>query len=142
MKQKSYDFLTWAAISNYGDRKEPGRFSVVVDLPAGTVYAVPREVEHKDFLCTLLGRTEEEIKQNPSMVKRIVPVHIDLNGQDEVYRIITGLSGFEQIYRVKHSIEDLQAAHQRALKFVEQGEAPCVQTLEAKIDGRYARLTA
>ncbi len=142
MKPKSYDFLTWAAISNYGNRKERGRFSVVVDVPTGTVYAVPCDVEHKDFLCALLGKTEQDIKQNPACVTRIVPAHIDLNGQDEVYRVLTGISGFEQIYRVKHSIKDLQAAHNRVLEFVKQGEAPCVQTLDAKIDGRYVKLTA
>jgi len=131
MKPKTFEALTWAAVSEFGNRKQAGRVSFVVDITTKRVFAVPREIEHKDFLCALIGRTQEEIRQNPSYALGIVPVHVDLNAQDQVYRIVTGRSGAEAFYHIKHGEEELQAAHDKTVEFVQNGEV-------SYVDGAFA----
>ncbi len=135
MKPKSYLYLTWSAISQFGDRKKAGRFSILINANTKDVFAVPRNMEHKDFLCGLLRTTAEALTEQPELITHLIPVHIDL--KPDSIEIITGLSGFEQVYHVRHTRDNLHAAHQRAKAFVAQGEVE-YQTLEEKIDYRYA----
>ncbi len=137
MKPKTYDNLTWAAVNAFGDRKQAGRFSVVVDVKTKDVYPIPRDIEHRDYICTILHTTPEDISQNPNLAARLVPVHIDLNPEGSVNEIITGISGFEDFYKVRHTQEDLNAAHTRAKEFVMNGEIQCKEDLEGRIDSRY-----
>lgn len=140
MKAKPAKSLTWAVVSAHGDRKKPGRVSVIVNAATGAVYPVPRDVEHKDYICSLVHTTPETLRANPSYIAALIPVHIDLDAEHCVVGVLTGLSGFEEVYKVRHAPADLLNAHKRALEFVFRGELRHDDSLEsrAKIDYRYA----
>ncbi len=138
MKTAACEGLTWETVRDYSGRKRPGRVSVVVNVPTGEIFPVPREQEHAEFLCELLGRTEEEIRAHPEYVERIVPVHIDLK-KGEVNYVETGASGSEEVYKVRHEIEDLIVAHQQAMHFIHNGTVKIPPQILTRIDTRYAK---
>lgn len=100
--------LTESLFEEYGNRKKVGRLSIVVDTESFVAYAVPIGVEHIDFLRAGFGKEDS----------KFVPVHIDLNSNYDVEAIITGESGVEQGYGVRHTSEQLDIAHQKALELV------------------------
>ncbi len=138
MKPRIVKRLTWSAVNSFGNRKRPGRLSVIVDMTKkGVVYAVPREIEHKDYLCEILHTTQEHIMGAPGIAARLIPVHIDLPC-DTVEGIVVGLSGAEQAYGIRHSNEDLQNSARRAQEFILNGEVPYHEPIHTKIDYRYS----
>lgn len=137
MSVKYEDCLTWSAVNSFGGRKIPGRVSIIVDTQHKTVYLVPRETEHKDYLCEILRTAPEQLRTNPRTAANFIPVHIDLTG-DCVEKIIVGLSGAEEIYGIRHPNMELTKAADIARRFVYSGQVPYSGNLETKIDYRYA----
>ena len=137
MTTKCADKLTWSAVNSFGGRKKPGRVSIIVDEGSGMTYLVPREIEHKDYLCEILSTTPEALRGKPERASRLIPAHIDLVG-DNVESLLIGLSGAEETYNIRHSRKDLEEAARFTRAFVEHGEVPISGDLKVKIDYRYA----
>lgn len=131
---KSYDCLTQAIVSAYGNRKKPGRVSVFTDVENNKIYPVPINEEHINFVKRIA---------TPSYYEKIVPTHIDLErnekGLEEVVRVITGECGLEIKGGVRHKYEDLKKAHALVFEFINKGEFPIGELKENKIVTRYAK---
>ncbi|MBS3125256.1 hypothetical protein J4211_03320 [Candidatus Woesearchaeota archaeon] len=140
---KTYDRLTEELRRTYGDRKIPGRLSILVDLCAQPlIYAVPREIEHINFVKELLGTDEtQEVRERGTL---LVPSHIDIqpNGQNFHYLVcgfLTGVSGLEIAFGVRHPREALKRAHEQTKTFTRIGELSVTTTFsEDKINYKYA----
>jgi len=137
---KSSDRLTYALISEYGDRKVHGRISVIIDTKSNSVYVVPREEEHIEFISRLLG-TEE---LDPMSCQYLIPSHIQIGineqtSEQEVQGFFTGVCGLEIGLGARHPKEALHAAHEQAKCFVRKGELPLASPLlEDKVNEKYA----
>src|SRR3989344_3645729 len=124
MKVKPLTALTWAAITQHGNRKKAGRLSIFVDTPNNLVYPVLRNYEHAEVAPFILGVSSEHLYEEPTLGERLIPVHLDLDYTDTVSEMITGICGFEDIYGIRHSLEDLVSAQECSIQFVEEGELP------------------
>ncbi|OYT32566.1 hypothetical protein DRJ22_00060 [Candidatus Woesearchaeota archaeon] len=126
-----YDFLTYSLINQYGNRKKPGRLSILVNVEEKKIYAVPRKIEHIDYA-----------KQFNIELSKLIPVHIDTklneNGLEEIIGLVTGVSGMEIGYGIRHSKKDLEEAHKLAKDFIENGELPIKKLEEDKIIYKYS----
>ena len=140
---KTHSYLTEGLRGAYGDRKIPGRLSILVDLREDPkIYAVPREQEHIDFVKELLGtEDEQDVREQGAL---LVPSHIQItpNGWKfchEVTGFLTGVSGLEIAFGVRHPREVLKKAHVCAKQFAETGELPFAEKIaEDKVLYRYA----
>ena|SRR3989344_7883138 len=141
---RNYNFLTWDIVNRFGNRKIHGRLSILVDTENKQIYAVPRNIEHVEFTRKLLGlENYEEVCLKAS---HLVPSHIsvlpDLTTNDleeKVKGFLTGISGLEIAYGVRHTKESLIIAHELTKKFVSDGGLPISDNLdEDKIEFRYS----
>jgi len=132
--------LTWALYNSFGGRKKPGYLSVVVDLKTKTIYPVPLGKEHVKFVAeNLLGISEDELSNDTSLAMRIIPSIIEIDGiAGEVKGVLTGVSGVEIGYRVRHLKQDIEKAHGLVIGFIEQGEIPLSEGFKARIEYKYA----
>jgi hypothetical protein len=108
--------LTPEAVAQFGNRKKPGRISVVTDLDTCNTFYVPHNIEHIDFIRSKL-RIDD--------CRRIIPTHIDMildEGQPRIGELITGTSGVEQGFGVRHTKEDIDVAHNFVYRSVINGE--------------------
>lgn len=129
VRAKVANTLTWAVANNYIGRKKGGLISVMVNVETKEVIPIPRNVEHVDFTSALLGMERDDLRNDPSRAARWIPSNIEVLG-DEVIGVITGVSGLELGFRVRHTRADLQAAHDRVIQWVLEGELYVVEPLE------------
>lgn len=105
MKPETCERITLDTYLKYGNRKKDGRISFFVDTRNDSVYLVPRDIEHIEFV-KYIAKLHD--------YSRIIPTHVDteLHG-DELFviGILTGVSGLEIKLNVRHSHEDLEIAH-------------------------------
>lgn len=134
---KNYTFLTYGLLSSNGDRKKPGRLSILVDLVEDKIYAVPCDIEHIDFAREILGFGPEE---NGKRYTKLIPSHIDCvkkDGLEIVAGVITGVSGIEIGYGVRHRKEDVSLANVKTLDFVAKGDVEISRDLENEVCMKY-----
>ena len=128
------DLLTQELIEQFGNRKHEGRLCFVVDTSSSEVYVVPKDKEHIDYCLEL-------VKGEVRNLEKIIPSHImydNVGDYYEVFSVLTGESGMEQGYGVRHSANDLNLAHQRVLDFVHNGNIFVYPNLESKINYEYS----
>ena len=126
MALKIFKRLDWSFVKNFGGRKNQNYTCVIVNVQNKEIYGVPRNMEHIDFLCKLLSMDNikegrDYIKNNPKCAAHLVPSIIELR-DNMVYRVITGVSGAEIGYNVRHTKEQLEQALSLVLIFIENGE--------------------
>jgi len=127
MKPKAYKILQISIINDpkYFPRKKPDQLCVIVDTSKGEVYPVPVSIEHIDFAGMILGYTKEDIIKNPDIASKLVPSNLRLKNvysNPEIYSIVTGQSGMEAGFGVKHSREQIDTAHELVFGFIMNGE--------------------
>ncbi|HLC32924.1 MAG TPA: hypothetical protein VJJ82_03795 [Candidatus Nanoarchaeia archaeon] len=141
---KTYDGLTTGLVHEFGNRKEAGKLSLIVDLRdrSPQIYAVPRQIEHVDFVRDIFGLEDQyEVQTHGTL---LVPTHVFIrpNGwmyQEEVTGYLTGISGLEIAFNVRHPKSALKKAHEEAKLFAQRGELRIAERLiEDKIIYRYA----
>jgi len=128
---KPLEKLTKDVYMQYGDRKKPGRISVLVDVVSEKIYAVPKYVEHIIYAPKLK-------KQCKIPYEKLVPAHIDTNGA-EVIGVSAGYSGLEQRMGIRHSEEDLKKAKELIWQFVNSGSIPKGKIMEDAIATKYIK---
>ena len=125
---RQYSALTSALMESHGNRKKPGRLSVLTNVLGyqNGIYVVPREIEHIDFLCKIVGVDIDYVVANSERFNNFIPSHIDtgleVDGFSVVCGLITGISGLEEGYGRRHIRSDLLTAHQVAREFILSGE--------------------
>ena len=138
-----YNRLTSDIVHRFGNRKIYGRLSLLVDTETREIYVVSRNIEHIEFTRRLLALDNYgEVRLKAS---HLVPTHIsilpDLSAPDLEERVkgfLTGISGLEIAYGVKHPREALLMAHEMTRKFAELGDFPISHELdEDKVEFRY-----
>ena len=122
MKIQTLPYLTWSAITLHGNRKKAGRFSIFVDTLKNKVYPVLINYEHAQVAPFILGVSADQLHEEPSLGATLIPVHLDLDYTETVSEIVTGICGFEDIYGIRHRLEDLIIAQERSVQFVKEGE--------------------
>jgi len=138
MKLKNYNSLTWAVYNNYGGRKKQGIVAIYVDVNTKNVYPIPIKMEHINFLSQFLGKTEEEIREDPLSASHLVPSVIEIRDPPgEVIGLITGTSGAEMAYGIRHTKKQLEDGHAIALYFIENGELPIADDFKKEIVWRW-----
>lgn len=93
--------ITESVWREFGDRKNEGRIDFVVDVHSGNFYAVPKNVEHKDFTPELsCGK------------QGFVPVQLRVQKENRyaLCRILIGASSHEANSNVVHNNPDLVKA--------------------------------
>lgn len=145
MKPKSYDCLIFPILSEgagYFPRKQPDQLCVVADTTNSKIYPVPIAIEHVDFVSELLGC---HITEDLLGASRFVPSNIIIrlkgaNGviDNKVMEIITGVSGMEIGYNLRHTPGQLQKAHGLANTFVVSGEIPQDEEFKSRIIRKYS----
>ena len=126
--------LTKRLMEEFGDRKQEGRLSIITDLNnQGKIYPIPHDQEHIEFCTNLLG----DIRK----LKKVIPSHIEydkIEGEYEITSILTGESGMEQGYGIRHEKLDITTAHQKILEFIQEGEILISRKLNSKINYDYS----
>ncbi len=131
--------LTWDIVKNYSDRKEEGLIALIVNTNTGEIHLVPRDIEHVDFVCRLLDINKKELKKDPTIVSHIIPSMVIINQEREVVGVITGVSGLELGWGVRHTREALERVHSIIHKFIENGEVPIGRLERDDIIYKFAR---
>src|SRR3989338_4156068 len=110
MKPRSFSRLSIILLDPYYfPRKNPNQLCCIVNLRDEKIYPVPVEIEHVDFAGLVLG---ERLQDNPSCADRIIPSNLAINTVDRfVTGIVTGVSGMEIGYNVRHRSGDVGLAH-------------------------------
>ena len=111
----SIDIITDEVLKQFGNRKTEGRIDFVFDLNNGNVYPVPKDLEHSEFIPTMLGYVPK--------TRRFVPSQIRLK-DGKVKDIITGASSYEAKENVFHPLRDLFTAHKRMWEFILKSQIP------------------
>jgi hypothetical protein len=121
IKPVSYDSLKVALLDfYYFPRKRDNQICCVIDIETKLIYPVPVIIEHIDFISLL---TKKDIKTNPLYASKIIPSNILIDKLEGiVYGLITGVSGAESGYGVRHSAGDINEAHELIRGFVKKGE--------------------
>ena len=135
---RTYSKLDWSLISRFGDRKKLGYVSIIINVDNGEVYIVPRDTEHIEVLTKILSMDIEDLREHPELAANLVPSIIEIK-DEEVYGILTGFSGSESGYNIRHTVKQLDKGHALALKFVEKGNILQHQEFTHKVIYRYAR---
>ena len=121
--------------SFYFPRKKANQLCLVTDVKSGLVYPVPVDIEHIDLVSKL---ADCDIKNKPECARRIIPSNIIISlSTSEVTSIITGVSGCEIAYNVRHSTNNLNEAHNIIKKFIEGDEFKLSKGLEEKLVYQY-----
>ncbi len=129
--------LRYDLLEKYGDRKKPGRFSLLINHKNKLPYIVPKNVEHINYAKEILQTEElENIYPFP-----LVPSHIHFTcekNKEEITGIITGVSGLEQSLGKIHSHQSLKNAHDIVWKLIINSKIS-LNILENTIIFDYAR---
>lgn len=144
---KSFPCLKRILLSPYYfPRKRPEQLCCVVDLNKYAknqneiIYPVPIEIEHIDFVSKLRGNN---VRDFPQIALKIIPSNLLIRNSEmpeytEVCGILTGYSGIEVGFGVRHYINDLNLAHKLMKEFVERGEINFSENIEEKIEDKYS----
>ena len=133
---RHFTYLERSLLDNdYFPRKTPNQLCLVINLNSRLIYPVPVAIEHIDYAGMILGT---DVKTYPESASKLIPSNIILNhDRANVDEIITGVSGMESGFGVRHSLKSLNEAHMYALNFVRYGEFDS-ENLKEKIISRYA----
>ncbi|MBW2966022.1 hypothetical protein KY342_02885, partial [Candidatus Woesearchaeota archaeon] len=71
---------------------------LIVDTDKNKIFYVPAEINHPEFLAAHLGKTVDELKQNPDLVSPFVGVAVKTDNNIAT-DIIVGISGIETYFR-------------------------------------------
>jgi|SRR3989344_6633376 len=137
MSIRIYNRLTWSLVSRFGDRKEHGYLSLIVNVENDEIYIVPHEKEHIMLVEQLLSVDRNYIRKNSDIASHLVPSIIEIQ-DSEVKGVLTGFSGLESGFKVRHTEEQLDRAHVLVLAFVENGEIPRHPDFEEHVDLKWA----
>lgn len=125
---ESLEVLTEEIFEKYGNRKKDKRLSIIVDTKNFIAYAVPKEIEHIEFLRKYFGKEDS----------KFVPVHLDFNDEFDISAVITGESGVEQGYGIRHTTDELIIAQQKALELISSSIFSASEDCEYKLCYEYA----
>jgi len=146
IKPKEISYLRYSLLSPlYFPRKKENQLCLIVDTKEEKIYPVPVKIEHIDFASRIIGY---KITENLEDASKIVPSNIimGVSGMNDisyvVEQIITGVSGMEIGYRLRHSHQQLEKAHKLVRKFVDDGEFQKSKNFSEKIIKRYAQTSS
>jgi len=146
IKPKEISYLRYSLLSPlYFPRKKENQLCLIVDTKEEKIYPVPVKIEHIDFASRIIGY---KITENLEDASKIVPSNIimGVSGMNDisyvVEQIITGVSGMEIGYRLRHSHQQLEKAHELVRKFVDDGEFQKSKNFSEKIIKRYAQTSS
>jgi hypothetical protein len=110
MEIKKVNRLSDRLLRIYGDRKQSGRLDLVYDIGAERFYAVPRNIEHKDFMPQI--ETEDP--------ESLVPIQLRYvqNGHKVLTDLLVGASSYEADCGVRHPWSYLKRAYEETLLFL------------------------
>lgn len=114
---KAYTYITKELLDVYTKRKGRDILSIIVDVENDKIYAVPVDKEHVQFVSELLERGLDDLKDNPQSASHLVPVNIGIE-DGTITAVVTGYSGLELGFKVRHSNEELRKAHDVAWAFI------------------------
>jgi len=120
--------LTLDKYEEFAHRKKSGRISFLVLPYKEQIYYVPRAIEHIDFASNLLSL-------NPSFgdISFLIPTHIDTKMELKedrwgmaiyILKLISGVSGMETGYGVRHKKEDIIEAHKMIVRLIDGANPP------------------
>lgn len=112
---QAYEALTDEVVREYGDRKKPGRVSLVVDTLTSDIYLVPKNVEHIDFMKGNFSNRDYGL---------FVPFHLDMDNED-VVKLTPGESGLEYKLGVEHDNASIAIARVLVFEFIRKGDKRC-----------------
>ncbi|MDP4012813.1 MAG: hypothetical protein Q8R00_04380 [Candidatus Nanoarchaeia archaeon] len=101
------DKITEDLLREFGDRKQKGRLDLVYNRNTRQFIAVPKYMEHKDFMPDL-GTDYESL----------VPIQLRMDvegGKKRVNRIIVGVSSFEETQGIKHPLPYIIEAYSQTI---------------------------
>lgn len=101
------DKITEDLLREFGDRKQKGRLDLVYNRITGEFIAVPRGIEHKDFMPDL-----------STDYAALVPVQLRMDieeGKKIINRIIVGVSSFEESLGIKHPLPYVIEAYSQTI---------------------------
>jgi len=127
MKIKTASKFTQSLVNDpdFINRKAHSLFSVLCDTKTGLIYPVPANMEHVDWSAIILSTSSEGIQNNPDIASHIIPVIFQLDAfQEHVESVLTGTSGLELGYGVRHTKDQLEIGNTMALEFIAKGDFP------------------
>ncbi len=131
MAIKPVKALTFSVLNNSIGRKSATALSFFCDVLNNTILMVPKDSEHIDFAAIVLNTTPDDIRQEPSVAAHLVPVVLEFTpNHDFVTGMLTGTSGMEIAFGVKHTKEQLDRAHGMAVAFVQNGDVPFAEQVK------------
>lgn len=133
----SYSQLQRSLLDSYFfPRKQENQLCLLIDASSLLVYPVPVAIEHIDFLDVILRRTSSQrklsrVKDQHSLALHLVPSNLLFSPSlDAVVSVVTGVSGAESGYGVRHTFSQLHQAHDHVFSFVNEGEIPFLFPLQ------------
>ena len=75
---------------------------------------------------------KNEIRENPHIASHLMPSTIEIDNEENITGVITGISGAEMGYGVRHTEEQLETGHAMILKFIIDGELPISPSFKNK----------
>lgn len=137
MKYESYPALTQPILEAYGGRKQKDFICVFVNVKTNEVIPVPINQEHINFAANILSVRRKDIISNPFLCSHLIPSIIQITNK-KIVAVVTGASGLEVGFKVKHKLEDLQKAHTLVWNFINLGDIEVGKIIENRIVERFA----
>jgi hypothetical protein len=103
-------YLSKKTFERYGDRKKPGLITFLIDVDKESIYPVPKGMEHVGLACILAKTTRFVIETDPKVVSHLIPSTLEIK-EGLLVSVLTGVSGLELGFKVKHKKGDLRKAH-------------------------------
>ncbi len=135
-RAKAYQKLTWEIVDNFVGRKKPLYLGLICDTRNSLVYPIPVDVEHVDWAIVILGSGYDrgDVRSDPFLLTHLVPVTIEFNAAyDGIKGMLTGVSGMEIGFGVRHTSRQFDIAHALAASFIKNGEIPLDEGFSDKI---------
>ena len=138
MAIKYYSKLTHWLVDQYGHRKGFGIISFLYDVSEKKFIPVPCDKEHAAFLAKLLGIDKEGLKFS-ERAQKFIPVNIQIDADGSVKGLLTGVSGLEIGFKLRHERRYIRKAHRMAISLIKHGELPRSPDFKDKALYKYAR---
>ena len=137
---KSYTKLDSNVINQFLGRKKALMLAVVTNIETNEIFPIPCDFEHIDYVHKIVGISKLELVEDISLAKNIIPSIIEFDYDEEfliVKSLVSGVSGLEIGFRLRHRKLDLEKGHKLVLDFIKNGEFRLSSNFKDAINPKY-----
>lgn len=123
-------------IEDYCGRKKQGQLCLIYNTKNKKFIALPKKIEHSEFIARLLNVSKENIKNKEVDASYFIPVSIVIIG-NQITGIIIGISSLEMGCGVRHRKEDLFNARNASIVLISNAQISVKEDYKLLVSTKY-----